>query len=284
MDLHQTPLLDAFTECSLTDHACYPPLVADPRYPPLVHDDVAEQLLWQSNLLPSSEPTTTSRALQNLFTGKWYLSAGLNPVFDTFDCQVHEFSEPKDAINNVKNGGVVVPIADATFSYRVQVNDNNNNNNKWFTRTGDKRLTLVNEDSTRVHDGKWRGFDQGLKWGMDSFLDHENHDPGLVHNRPAAPNNNDIIIKTKSPRLVLTLRPDLMNYKDDWVVLQSSPEYIVVLYRGTNSAWEGYGGLNVYTRTRTISDTLKRGIERGLRKVNLSLRDLTIVDNSCPKE
>jgi violaxanthin de-epoxidase len=261
MDLYQSPLLDAFTECSLTDHACYPPLVSDPRYPPLLHPEQ----LWQSNL--SSEPQT----LQNLFNGRWYLSAGLNPAFDTFDCQAHDFSRPNA---NVKNGNGGVPIADATFSYRVQLSEN-----KWFTRTGDKRLTLVNDDSTCVHDGKWRGFEQGLKWGIDSFLD-ENHEDNIGY-LPAAPNNN---VETKSPRLVLTLKPELMNYKDDWVVLQSSPEYIVLLYRGTNSAWEGYGGLNVYTRTRTISDSFKRDVDRGLSKVNLSLRDLTIVDNSCPKE
>ena len=28
------------------------------------------------------------------FTGVWYVSAGLNPAFDTSDCQIHEFSSP----------------------------------------------------------------------------------------------------------------------------------------------------------------------------------------------
>jgi violaxanthin de-epoxidase len=268
MDLYQSPLLDAFTECTLTDHACYPPLASDPRYPPL---DRRPEQLWQSNLL--SEP----EKLSNLFTGMWYLSAGLNPAFDTFDCQTHEFSKPNA---NVKNGGIL--IADATFSYRIQLS----NDGKWFPRTGDKRLTLVYEDSSFIPNGKWRGWDQGLKWGIDSFLDEHYDNDVKSKSLPASstPINDNVNVNTKSPRLVLTLRPDLMNYKDDWVVLQSSPEYIVLLYHGTNSAWEGYGGLNVYTRTRTISDTLKRDVERGLSKVNLSLRDLTIVDNSCPKE
>ena len=31
------------------------------------------------------------------FSGKWYISSGLNPTFDTFDCQLHEFStSPKN--------------------------------------------------------------------------------------------------------------------------------------------------------------------------------------------
>lgn len=25
------------------------------------------------------------------FNGKWYIAGGLNPTFDTFDCQLHEF-------------------------------------------------------------------------------------------------------------------------------------------------------------------------------------------------
>ncbi len=26
------------------------------------------------------------------FTGRWYITAGLNPLFDTFDCQEHFFT------------------------------------------------------------------------------------------------------------------------------------------------------------------------------------------------
>jgi violaxanthin de-epoxidase len=50
-------------------------------------------------------------------------------------------------------------------------------------------------------------------------------------------------------RLELKLQPDRMKYKDDWTVLTYEPNvYIVVHYHGTNAAWAGYGGLNVYTR------------------------------------
>ena len=27
--------------------------------------------------------------------GRWYITAGLNPLFDTFDCQVHYFGVPE---------------------------------------------------------------------------------------------------------------------------------------------------------------------------------------------
>ena len=29
------------------------------------------------------------------FTGRWYITAGLNPLFDTFACQDHYFGVPK---------------------------------------------------------------------------------------------------------------------------------------------------------------------------------------------
>jgi hypothetical protein len=47
----------------------------------------------------------------------------------------------------------------------------------------------------------------------------------------------------------LRLRPDRMNYVDHWTILAYEPdEYVVVYYHGSNVAWKGYSGLNVYTR------------------------------------
>lgn len=233
---------------------------------------------WQSELL-------SQRKLQELFRGTWYVSAGLNPAFDTFDCQMHEFDKPQ--VTKKKKNGNSIPIADATFSYRIKFQENTN---EWLPRTGTRRLTLVynnDEDSSLIPNEKhrWQGFDTGLKWGIDSFLIHEN--PNQVKSNPAASSSQQNVNKqqlSKTPRLVLTLRPDMLKYQDDWIVLQSSPEsYIVLLYRGTNSAWEGYGGLNVYTRTRSIPLGWKHEIERdALSKVNLRFSDLTLVDNSCP--
>ena len=31
----------------------------------------------------------------NMFTGRWYITAGLNPLFDTFPCQEHYFGVPE---------------------------------------------------------------------------------------------------------------------------------------------------------------------------------------------
>ena len=45
---------------------------------------------------------------------------------------------------------------------------------------------------------------------------------------------------------------DFLNYTDDWYILGFKPDaYAVIYYRGNNDAWEGYGGLTVYTRLVT---------------------------------
>lgn len=42
---------------------------------------------------------------------------------------------------------------------------------------------------------------------------------------------------------------DFLNYTDDWYILGFKPDvYAVIYYRGNNDAWQGYGGLTVYTR------------------------------------
>ncbi len=96
-------------------------------------------------------------------------------------------------------------------------------------------------------------------------------------------------------KLVLTLEPDAMDYADDWVVLASSSDpdygYLVVAYRGSNAAWDGYGGLDVYTRRpynfrkieekATGASEMVRGIKLGLRKLGIDLDDMILVDNTC---
>jgi len=34
----------------------------------------------------------------SVWNGRWYISAGLNKIFDTFDCQVHFFNSPKPGL------------------------------------------------------------------------------------------------------------------------------------------------------------------------------------------
>lgn len=218
------------------------------------------------------DAATTTNELQKLFRGKWYISAGLNRAYDTFDCQVHRFYPTKNPTSHYA-------IADATFAYRIPLYTNEH----FFTKKGLKRLELVKKDDCRGI-----GVLNEKKWGVDIFPTKE---PGLDFQ------------PSKKFQLQLTLRPDILNYRDDWSVLSYSNDkkhgYIVVAYRGTNSATEGYGGLNVYTRSPIYLDTLFsrdkehvstgeqqmiNGIQNGLDKVNLSWKDLIQVDNSCKGE
>lgn len=105
---------------------------------------------------------------------------------------------------------------------------------------------------------------------------------------------------TEGSRLILTLRPNAMDYKDNWYILSYYDHkdygYIILAYRGQNSAWDGYGGLNIYTRLpvdfqhfveapiTSQEGIMTDGINTGLRKVGLCLSDLTNVDNSCCPE
>ncbi len=246
---------------------------------------------------------STQHILQELFRGTWYISAGLNPAFDVFDCQKHQFYPPstrqkafREIITTNEDSTLV---ADATFSYRIKMDGG-----KYFTKNGDKRLMLLEDgindekfssQTSSLHDIK---FQRGKRWGIDQFYlnadEHSNFDrkPDLQ----------------RKYRLVLTLRPPSLKYMDEWTILSYSNDpsygYIVLAYQGTNAAWDGYGGLNIYTRTpfdlvstsTTVDNSLlidkqtppiddlqfmMRNIDIALGKVGLSLKDLSHVDNSC---
>lgn len=46
---------------------------------------------------------------------------------------------------------------------------------------------------------------------------------------------------------------------DDWYVLDSEPNsFVLVVYRGSNDAWDGYGGGTLYTKVRYTMES--RGV------------------------
>lgn len=57
----------------------------------------------------------------------------------------------------------------------------------------------------------------------------------------------------EKPAVLYNHDNEYLHYQDDWYIIASKPDsYVVVYYKGTNDAWDGYGGAVVYTRARQL--------------------------------
>lgn len=289
MDLYQNERLDDFTDCTLTKNRCYDVLKADARYPKLPFE------VWDERLKESR--ASAENKLKQLFRGTWYISAGLNPAFDLFDCQVHTFYAEKGvadvtSIANIQQQQTqasidrIAVIADANFAYRIK----SEVAEKYFTKTGIKRLALVETSSAEEFPAKSKpktvAFQKGKKWGIDAFHTTSQQGENLNEEKALKP-------EWQPYKLLLTLTPSSMNYEDEWTLLSFSDDprygFIVLAYQGANAAWEGYGGLNIYTRNpMTIGSLFNSKNEEekkmfynmqfALEKIGLSIDDLVEVN------
>ena len=75
-DLFENDVVGEFNACAVSQKKCVPQRGDDGAWP-----------------VPPQESYVKAFNTQ-VFDGRWYISAGLNPVFDTFDCQVHFFTAP----------------------------------------------------------------------------------------------------------------------------------------------------------------------------------------------
>ncbi|KAL2526303.1 Violaxanthin de-epoxidase [Abeliophyllum distichum] len=79
-DLFENSVVDEFNDCAVSRKKCVPR-----------KSDVGE--------FPAPDPAILVQNFNmNDFTGKWFITSGLNPTFDTFDCQVHEFHTESDKL------------------------------------------------------------------------------------------------------------------------------------------------------------------------------------------
>jgi violaxanthin de-epoxidase len=76
-DLYDDAAIQTFNCCAVSDQKCVPQLSTELAYP----------VPPPSALVPTFDPSQ--------FTGRWYITAGYNPLFDTFDCQEHFFTNPE---------------------------------------------------------------------------------------------------------------------------------------------------------------------------------------------
>ncbi|KAF0892712.1 hypothetical protein E2562_017685 [Oryza meyeriana var. granulata] len=122
-DLFENTVVDEFNECAVSRKKCVPR-----------KSDVGE--------FPVPDPSALVKNFNMAdFNGKWYISSGLNPTFDTFDCQLHEFHVEGDKLI-------------ANLTWRIRTPDSG-----FFTRSTMQRFVqdpaqpaiLYNHDNEFLH-------------------------------------------------------------------------------------------------------------------------------------
>ncbi|KAL5767994.1 hypothetical protein ACOSQ2_014777 [Xanthoceras sorbifolium] len=200
-DLFENSVVDEFNECAVSRKKCVPQ-----------KSDLGE--------FPVPDPAVLVKSFNITdFGGKWFISSGLNPTFDAFDCQLHEFHTESDKL--VGN-----------LSWRIRTPDGG-----FFTRSAVQRFV-----QDPVH-------------------------PGILYNRGN----------------------EYLHYQDDWYILSSKIEnkpddYVFVYYRGSNDAWDGYGGAVVYTRSAVLPETIVPELEQAAKSVGRDFNKFIKTNNTCGPE
>jgi len=95
-----------FTKCAVSDKKCVPQRQDDGSYP-----------------VPKTEALVENFEPKK-WTGPWYISAGYNPAFDTFDCQLHNFESPADnKLVGKLQWRIKDPVAGTNFVTRYTVQE-----------------------------------------------------------------------------------------------------------------------------------------------------------------
>lgn len=122
-DLFENSTVDEFNDCAVSRKKCVPR-----------KSDVGE--------FPVPDPAVLVKNFNiRDFSGKWFISSGLNPTFDTFDCQLHEFHVESDKLM-------------ANLTWRIKTPDSG-----FFTRSAMQRFVqdpaqpgiLYNHDNEYLH-------------------------------------------------------------------------------------------------------------------------------------
>ncbi|KAF7825954.1 violaxanthin de-epoxidase, chloroplastic isoform X1 [Senna tora] len=122
-DLFENNVVDEFNECAVSRKKCVP-RKSDVGDFPVPNPDV---LVHSFNIAD--------------FSGKWFITSGLNPTFDTFDCQLHEFHTESDKL--VGNLSWRIPTPDGGFITRSTV--------QRFVQDPSQPGILYNHDNEYLH-------------------------------------------------------------------------------------------------------------------------------------
>ena len=201
-DLFENEVVGAFNTCAVSQKKCVPQKQDEGEWP-----------------LPaeSSMVKTFDTSIWNGRNGRWYITAGLNKIFDTFDCQVHFFDSPYKGKFFAK------------LFWRVTEPDG-----EFFTKDAIQRF--VQDPKNPAH-----------------LINHDN---------------------------------DYLHYKDDWYVIDYEPDdFVLVYYKGSNDAWDGYGGSFLYSRDSYVRPELIPRLEKAVASMGLKYQwsDYVQTDNTCKK-
>jgi violaxanthin de-epoxidase len=94
----------------------------------------------------------------------------------------------------------------------------------------------------------------------------------------------------KEPAHLVNHDNEYLHYQDDWYIVDFEdddnkdgvPPFAFVYYRGSNDAWDGYGGVVVYTRDSKLPESLIPRLRVAAQKVGFDFdKDFKLVDNTC---
>ncbi|KAJ3675710.1 hypothetical protein LUZ60_004752 [Juncus effusus] len=122
-DLFENSVVDQFNECAVSRKKCVPRKSDLGEFP----------VPPTSSLVPNFKISD--------FVGKWYITSGLNPTFDAFDCQVHEFHLEGDKL--VGNLSWRIKTPDSGFFTRSAVQK--------FVQDPGQPGALYNHDNEYLH-------------------------------------------------------------------------------------------------------------------------------------
>jgi violaxanthin de-epoxidase len=201
-----------------------------------------------------------------------------NEVVGTFNkCAVSDMScvsqKADDGSYPVPNSNIVVPSFDTKFF-----------NGRLFITAGQNKLFDVFDCQVHFFQETAKGkFVGKLNWRIDE-------PDGEFFTRDA------LQAFVQDPKLgghFLNHDNEFLHYKDDWYIIDYEydnnknglPPFVFVYYRGSNDAWDGYGGAFVYTRDRALPPELLPRMRIAAQKVGFDFdKDFTITDNTCPTE
>lgn len=203
-DIFDNAVIGEFNKCAVSDMSCVPQKRDEGFYPEPTHEQMVSDFKT------------------NFFDGRLYITAGLNPLFDIFPCQVHFFTETSPGSFFGKlNWDIVEPDGEL------------------FTR--DAVQQFVQDPKESAH-----------------LINHDN---------------------------------EYLHYKDDWYIMDAEypdnkdgiPPFAFVYYRGSNDAWDGYGGAVVYTQAASLPTSLVPRLEAAAQKIGHNWDEFAVTDNSCKK-